>query len=71
MCVCVHTDVLANLNSYRLRASGLHVYLYLPHTAVAVGALPNLEHGIGGSLEIITTTRILLKDFSYDGLGPG
>ena len=38
---------------------------------VVVGTLPNLQHGIGGSLEILSTTRIRLKDFSYDGQGPG
>ena len=37
--------------------------------AVEVGALPNLAHQIGGVLEILTTTRIRIRDFTYDGQG--
>ncbi len=38
---------------------------------VFLQALPNFQHGIGGTFEILSTTRILLRDFSYDGGGPG
>ena len=38
---------------------------------VVVGTLPNLQHGLGGTFEILSPTRINLRDFSYDGLGPG
>ena len=38
---------------------------------VAVGVLPNLQHGIGGTLEILSTTRLRIRNFEYDGAGPG
>ena len=36
-----------------------------------MGTLPNEQHGISGSLELLSTTEIRLVDFSYDGNGPG
>ena len=38
---------------------------------VDVGTLPNLQHGVGGTLEIISATSMRIRDFRYDGQGPG
>lgn len=38
---------------------------------VVIGTLPNLLHDVGGTLEYVSTTRILIRDFTYDGEGPG
>ena len=42
-----------------------------PVLAVDVGTLPNIQHAIGGTFEILSVTRIRLRGFSYDGQGPG
>ena len=36
-----------------------------------MGNLPNLQHGISGTLEIISPSRLRIRGFTYDGAGPG
>ena len=36
-----------------------------------IGQLPNLAHGIRGTLYAIDETTFFIKDFEYDGQGPG
>ncbi len=36
-----------------------------------VGNLPNEQHGVFGTLELLSTTQIRVRGFSYDGGGPG
>ncbi len=38
---------------------------------VEIGSLPNLLHDVSGTLEFISTTRIRIRNFHYDGQGPG
>ena len=38
---------------------------------VCLGPLPNHQHGISGQLCIIDQSTMELRDFSYDGQGPG
>ena len=36
-----------------------------------VGVLPSFQHGVSGMLEILTTTKLQIRMFSYDGQAPG
>ena len=56
---------------YFFNLSNVCLYFFSPIATFVVGSLPNLQHGIGGTFEILSTTRIRLNDFSYDGQGPG
>ena len=39
--------------------------------AVVIGELPNLDHGIQGTLAARDETTLLIKNFHYDGQAPG
>ena len=43
----------------------------LGQTEVEVGDLPNLQHAVGGTLFLVGTKSLKIKNFRYDGLGPG
>ena len=36
-----------------------------------MGTLPNLNHGVGGQLQILSATEFRIEMFSYDGQAPG
>ena len=36
-----------------------------------MGTLPTLAHGVGGTLQFLSTSQLKLRGFSYDGAGPG
>ena len=36
-----------------------------------VGALPTLQHGVSGTLFLVGTKSLKIRDFYYDGQGPG
>ena len=38
---------------------------------IDVGTLPTLAHGVGGTLQFLSTSQLKLRGFSYDGAGPG
>ena len=38
---------------------------------VEIGRLPNLQHGIRGTLYALDETTLFIKEFEYDGQGPG
>jgi len=40
-------------------------------TEVEVGSLPTLQHEVSGTLYLVGTKSLRIKDFHYDGLGPG
>ena len=40
-------------------------------TPVEIGRLPNLQHGIRGTLYALDETTLFIEGFEYDGLGPG
>ncbi len=46
-----------------------HCYCFI--VGVEIGPLPNLDHDVSGTLVYISTTRILIRDFHYDGGGTG
>lgn len=46
------------------------VHVVFIHVGKDVGVLPNYQHGIGGTVEILSTTRIRFRNFRYDGGGP-
>ena len=38
---------------------------------VCVGTLPTLAHGVSGKLCIIDQYTMVIRNFNYDGRGPG
>ena len=38
---------------------------------VEIGQLPNLQHGVRGTLYAVDETTFFIEDFEYDGQGPG
>jgi hypothetical protein len=39
--------------------------------AVPVGDLPTFMHRVSGTLQILSPTTLNIRNFDYDGLGPG
>ena len=38
--------------------------------ALELGSLPNLQHGVSGTLHVDDDVTIRIENFHYDGLGP-
>lgn len=38
---------------------------------VAIGELPNEQHDVSGVFQILSSKKIFIKQFNYDGGGPG
>lgn len=51
--------------------SGLTVAAASEYYGAKIGALSQLHHGVSGDVYAIDSRTIFLKDFNYDGEGPG
>ena len=38
---------------------------------VEIGTLPNEQHQISGTLQVLDSNTLYIEDFNYDGGGPG
>lgn len=68
MLSCYNCHIVVN---FKLILSGLTAAAASEYYGAKIGALSQLHHGVSGDVYAIDSRTIFLKDFNYDGEGPG
>lgn len=67
----IHKDFFSNIHEFLFVISAKAVTAARNYYGAHLGALSQLEHGVSGDVYAVDSRTLFLKNFRYDGEGPG